>query len=183
MSDQIVILPDSPDAATHRSDIRGWIDRHGKFFGDEPDSERLARWSGSTHSECECGAITKKSWTKCDACRENSRHERWLKMPVGEWDGNGIIYSDILNEYLEYWEVEEKEKEMGPLDLILCDPVKLRLIDEECWCDELALEDGYAELPEHVLNAIKALNKEIEKMKPVTFQPGKYRIEPVGGAG
>lgn len=51
MSDKIVMI-DSDDSAVYRTNISGWVSRHGFFFGDNPASERIsvrlpknAKWS------------------------------------------------------------------------------------------------------------------------------------------
>jgi len=169
-------LSESEDAATFRENIKGWVSKSGRFSVDTESSERLARYDGCTHIRCECGELTEKTWTRCAECREKGRHERWLQKPVGEWDGEGIIFSEILNDYLDADEVADKEEEFGPLDLVICDPIKLGHIDDEHLADELCLEDGHADLPTHVADAVEALNIELDKMKPVTWCSGRYRV-------
>lgn len=40
MSDKSVIMFDSPEAATYRTDIKGWVSRDGRYYGED---ERGAR--------------------------------------------------------------------------------------------------------------------------------------------
>lgn len=181
MSDtEEIITLDDPRAATYREDIKGWVSRDGLFFGDNPDSERAARWSGSTHTKCECGVIEPKGYTKCSGCREKSKQEKWEARPIGKWDGKALLYSETLDRY--YSSIEEAEDDAewmectAPFNFIICEPIKLRHISDEYWAEELDLEDGMAELPKEVLEAMKALNDALDKMDPVTWEPGRYRL-------
>lgn len=171
-----IITNENPMTATWRDDVRGWVSADGKYYGAGPEAERLARWSACTHVRCGCGLLVEKRWTHCEWCREKNRHERWEKLPVGNWGGTGIIYSDRLGDYMDADEVEENKEEHGDLDLIICDPIRLRHIEEEDWHDDLATEDGCEDLPQAVLDAIDALNREIDKMDAVTWAPGRFRI-------
>ena len=56
-----IVMYDSPEAATYRTDIKGWVSRDGHFYGDNgPSAEHGARWSGCTHMNCKCGTSMRK---------------------------------------------------------------------------------------------------------------------------
>ena len=44
--------------------IKGWVDKDGRFFGNDKLSEHMARYSSCTHIVCGCGEIMPKGWTK-----------------------------------------------------------------------------------------------------------------------
>jgi hypothetical protein len=71
MEDEKVIMYDSQEAATHRTDISGWVSRDGGFYA---DNEHLARWAGCTHMTCECGKPYIKGKVRCDECQSD---EEW----------------------------------------------------------------------------------------------------------
>ena len=45
MSNEIVMI-DSTEAAQYLTDIKGWVSRRGRYFGNEPNSEEIARLEG-----------------------------------------------------------------------------------------------------------------------------------------
>ena len=85
------VMLDSPEAATFRTDIKGWVSRDGIFYGDKPDSERIARWAGCTHRKCEdCGADSPKSYTICEKCRTNKRDGVYAGREDKDWDAESV---------------------------------------------------------------------------------------------
>lgn len=169
-----IVLNTSNEAATFKTGISGWVDRHGRFFGND---EHMARWSGATHVVCsDCGKPVSKTWLVCADCRAKGGIDRYHKMPRKEWDGETPLYShtadkyfsdaDELTDHLEEFECTEES-----LRLIICEPIHLRQIDEDHFCGDLP-EDG--ELPEDVLNALEDLNKVIKEQEPVGWTPGGY---------
>lgn len=182
MFDKPVIMFDSPEAATYRTDIKGWVSRDGRYYGDD---ERGARWGGCTHTTCQCGAVLDKhSFTKCHSCRAKEETEKYYTLPMVEWDGetplctwgdDKFFFSD--SEVYD-WMADQKADNGGErpeVQLILCEPSKLRLLDEEYWCDDIH-EDG--ELPSEVLEKMAELNEAIRNAKTVTWwNSGKVRVD------
>ena len=178
-----VILEDSKDAATYRTDIEGWVSRQGTFYG---DAENLARWHGCTHTLCdECGAVVPKSSRLCPACREEAEIERHDKRERQQWDGETPLYSEACHKYLYSFDdvqdlIEEREFESGnfctveDLRLVICEPVYLRQIDEDYWIDDLP-DDG--ELPEAIYKALEAFNAALVDAGVVSWTAGKYAVE------
>jgi len=169
-----IVLNTSDEAATFKTGISGWVDRHGRFYGKD---ERMARWSGCTHVLCSgCGKPVSKGWTACADCRLKKSIERYHKMERKEWDGETPLYShmadkyffdaDELTDHLEEFECTEKD-----MQLIICKPMYLSQIDEDHFNDDLP-EDG--ELPGEVFDALYKLNFAIRRQDPVGWMPDKY---------
>ena len=57
MKQEKQILFDDPSSAIYFENIKGWVDINNRYFGDNEDSERLARFSSCTHTRCECGKL------------------------------------------------------------------------------------------------------------------------------
>ena len=172
-ADEKIILIDSPEAATLET-VQIWKASNGHYFFDE----RAARYSGSTHNTCECGAIAPKNYTHCDSCRNKKDIERYNKMPFKEWDGetplvifgtDTYFFEDCeFEQYCEDNEVEEKD-----LMLVICEPVFAHEIDGSDWEEDLP-EDG--ELPDEIEQAIKEFNDKIKACgKPLSWSQGKER--------
>ncbi len=174
-----MVLDTSPEAATYRTDIKGWVSRDGLFFGDGAQGERTARYSGCTHKQCECGAVAEKHRIRCDACQEKHTRADYEKLPLIEWDGEtplcifrGDTYfwsADDLDLYCDTNDVRSTD-----LMLVICDPVNLHEVDIDYWSDELP-EDG--DLPTPVEDALTALNKAIrEHGKCSAWYGGNQRV-------
>lgn len=177
MNNETMILTSSDEAAKFVTDIKGWVSRDGRFYGDD---ERLARWAGATHIICECGKPARKSYTCCDECQSKRATERWLALPIVVWDEVTplCIYQDDtyffgLDEVIDHCEANDLDIEN--LQLVVCEPSHLRQIDEDYWEDELP-EDG--ELPTPIQLALDALNKAIEEHgDEISWHGGKQRVQ------
>lgn len=176
---ETVILNTSPEAAKQVT-VTGWMGRDGRWYGSGPEGERIARYAGCTHVECQdCKAPTTKGWTHCDSCRAKRRHERYLALPLVEWDGVTPLCTHDGDDYffdLEsiYEQCNDWETSAANLDLVVCEPAYLREIDTEYWQDDLP-EDG--DLPEPIASALAALNKAIRDYKqPISWWAGKKRV-------
>ena len=168
------VLYTSDEAAKFVTNISGWVDRHGHFYGKD---ENAARYAGCTHIVCQdCGKPTRKGYLICSDCREKKAIERYKRREKKEWDGKTMLYSDATNDYFQDKDaVEEYIDENGctleSLRLFLCEQVQLRTIEEDYWCDDLP-DDG--ELPQEVLSALKELNDAIMDAEPVSWEPGDF---------
>lgn len=193
-NDEKIITPDSPEAATYRTDIRGWVSRDGRFFGDGADAEYLARHQGATHTKCvDCENFHPKGYfTSCDDCRARRDYERYLARPRAKWDGKAMLYSEALDKFfdspedaLDYAYLEDDENPM-PLEdmrLVICEPDYAGQIDSSYWEDQLP-EDG--EIPSDLEEALGVFNKAISGIL-LSWHPGKYAldlsVEASGGGG
>ena len=174
-TNQKIVMFDSPEAATYRTDIKGWVSGDGLYFGND---ERTARWSGCTHKTCECGKIYDKGRTRCNSCQAKIDMEKYYALPMVEWDGvtpvctfddDKYFFSD--EEVLDY--LADLDEETSEGRLVLCEPGKLHTIDADNWCDDLS-EDG--ELPPEVQVKLDELNEAIKNAPTVTWWAGKTRI-------
>jgi len=175
-----IILPDSPEAATFRTSIKGWVSRDGKFYGDGKTAEEIARWAGCTHVPCgQCGTPTPKGRTRCDACRRQAEIARYEAMPRAEWDGKAMLYSEALDRW--YDSPDDAAEDLGEVDgieeladmrLVICKPVYVPQLEPDYFADETA-EDQ--ELPGPVLDAMDAFNEAVAGII-VSWEPGKTAL-------
>jgi hypothetical protein len=179
VSDQKIILNDSPDAAQIKT-VTGWVDsKTGHFWGED---ERQARYSGCTHIRCECGVIYERGHgIRCSACQKNVDVETFNSYPVEKWDGQTpvVLYNtdrfffgeDILDLVADSDPAKDDE-----LRICKCYPHYLSLISDDNWCDDLA-SDGDGELPGEVQKAVDALNEAIKAAGPVSWFEDKIAID------
>ena len=173
-------MEDSPEAATYRTDIKGWVSRGGRFWGED---ERMARYDGSTHKKCEkCGEIMEqRSW--CEPCHEKAEHEAYLRMPLKKWDGVGGICSGGDRYFWSIEEAEEYAEDIGinleGLELVICEPQYAHEISPDDEYNDILPEDQTLdEVYPELYKAIEKLNELIRKKKqPISWAPGKYRLD------
>ena len=171
------VMYDSDEAAEVRWNISGWVDRNGRFWGND---EHMARWSGCTHIKCECGAVREKCWTKCEACREHGRLEHYIAMPVQDWDHDSPIYSLTYERY--FFNDEQLQEFVGELFedgadvtelsmmLITCVPQHYHQIDAEIYHDIMAEDEE--DLPMEIQQAMDVFNRAVSAyVKPASWAP------------
>ena len=176
MSNEIVMI-DSPEAAQYRTDIKGWVSRHGHYFGDGPNSEEIARRDGCTHTACaQCGIPTRKGHPLCPECRALAWIAQYESMPRAEWDGKAMIYSDARDRYYNSPDDAADDLEdgetMADLRLMICEPNYVRQIDQDFCYDELP-EDG--DIPDEVAAAIDEFNRAVSGIV-LSWSPGKFAL-------
>ena len=171
------ILNTSNESAKFVTGIEGWVDRNGRFWGND---EKMARWSGCTHIACKnCGKPTPKSYTICPDCREKKAIERYDAKERKEWDGKTPLYSEASDEYFfDEDGLDEHLENIGnsieSLRLVICEPDYLKQIDEDYFCDDLP-DDG--DIPDDVATALENLNRVIREQAAVSWYPGQYAAE------
>lgn len=177
--DPSIILPSDPRAATYRTDIKGWVSRDGKYYGNDGSAEKVARYAGSTHSQCPCGAATRKSRVHCDPCQHKCDRERYEKLEVAEWKGEPLT---MFRGDEFFWDQDQlidycRDNGCDPdaLMLVLAEPRDLRQVDGDYWSDDLP-EDG--DLPAEIQTALEALNQAIfDHGKAVSYWGGNKRVD------
>ena len=182
MKDEIINY-DSPDAATYQAGLSGWVSRRGFYFGDDPNSEDMARWDGCTHKSCQyCGASTPKGYTACDDCRRKREIERYEAMPRAEWDGVVMLYSNATGKY--YADLDDLEDDLdegetlADLRLVICEPEYVRQLDVDFFEGQIP-DDG--SLPPAVEAAMDAFNSSVAGII-VSWSPGKKALALSGKA-
>lgn len=176
MAEALVILPDDPRAARLVTNLSGWVDRHGQFFGDDED---LARYAGSTHSACkECGEVTSKGWLQCTKCRLRKDIAKYETYPKQEYTGD-IVYSDARDEfYLDEDELLDALVDGATcesLRIVACEPQYAHYIDAEDFFHDSLPEDG--EVPDELEKIVTAANEAIKAYgKPLSWVPANIAI-------
>jgi hypothetical protein len=175
MKDEKVIHYDSPEAATYKTDISGWVGADGRFYGKD---ERAARWGGCTHKKCvECENYTEKTWTHCEDCRNKKAADRYNELPFREWDGKAPLciwgseqYFFTEDDLIEY--LYDNELNGCDVQLVLARPIGYSEIDYSYWGDD-AHEDW--EPPKELVEAVEKVNDLIRELKPHSYTIGKIR--------
>jgi len=169
----MVVMFDSNEAAQYRTNLSGWVSRHGHFMGTD---ERAARYDGCTHTRCEdCGEPVDRGRLICPKCYEIKQIKRYEAMPKEVWDETGMLYSDAADRYFQSWDevegyLEDEDGTIESLRLIICVGQSLPLLPDDYGCDEIA-EDG--ELPDAAAEAIEKFNEAIKAIGVVSWFPGK----------
>ena len=177
--DDKIILPDSPEAATYRTDIAGWVSRDGTFYGDGPKGEEAARYVGSTHVLCKrCGEPTPKEYPICETCCDKADAERYAAMPRAKWDGKALLYSEVTDRfYNSPPEAEDEALDRGifvhHLRLVICEPVYATPIETDYFSEDLP-DNG--ELPQQIIDAIDAFNESVAGVV-LSWAPGKTALD------
>jgi hypothetical protein len=179
-----IVMYDSDEAARFVTNVEGWVDRNGFFYGNRKDAEHCARYSGSTHKKCECNELMEKHLTLCHKCSEKKDIERHKQREVVEWDGETVLYSHYADEFFKDSDdiedyCEENSINKDDMQLVLCDPVYFRHVDTDYWENDLPTEGGYefGEIAsKSVLELIDDLNKALRACGPVSWTPGKKAV-------
>ena len=167
------IFPESDEAAKFVTGLSGWMDREGRFWGND---EKTARYCGSTHRHCDCGAVVKQR-SYCKDCNRKNDVEKYRTAKRIEWDLETPLYSQIHDKYLFDKDdlldlmCESEVTDPDDLELFVCEPNYLREIESDQWADDLP-EDG--DLPPAVAEAMDAFNAVIRAAEPVSWSSGKF---------
>lgn len=172
------IMYDSPEAATYRTDIKGWVSRCGHYCGDGDLAERSARYAGSTHRICDdCGGEY-LTMAYCNVCHERKLQEKFDGLEAREWDGieplciyDGDTYFFGVDELVSFVE-DEDGRTVESLRLVFCTPEYGPQFDEDYFSDYLP-EEG--ELPDSIYEAMKEFNAVIKAAGPLCWYPGKVK--------
>jgi hypothetical protein len=171
MEDKKIIMRDSDEAASIKT-VTGWVSSNGHFWGDD---ERMARYDGSTHRLCECGAVVEKCRTKCPACEKKDRDAKFDALEKVVWDGQPLVTDDDDQYFFNIEDLLDYCHDVGvqPQDLRLriCRPQYGREIGDDYFCDELAV-DG--EVPDVIMEAMDVLNKAIKDAGPLSWFPSEF---------
>jgi hypothetical protein len=104
-------------------------------------------------------------------------------MPRKEWDGEQMVFSQVLDEFFSTPGDALDEAECLGLDsdvdlrLVLCDPVHLRRLEIEDFADDLP-EGG--ESPDWLVDAIDEFNEATDGKDPVCWRDGKFAMASAG---
>ncbi len=173
------ILYSSGEAAKFVTGIEGWVDRNGRFFGDNED---LARYSGCTHVLCNVCGKEMPVRGYCRGCRDVNDVKKYASKTKVEWDEKTPIYSEAYDEYFfdadslrDY--LEESECSAESLRLVLCEPNRFSEVETDHFQDDFNPEE---DLPGEILEALNVFNEVIRSQSPASWSPGKYAIDADG---
>lgn len=171
-----VVMMESDEAASIKT-ITGWVDRHGRFWG---DNEHQARWSGSTHRQCRNHPENHPAYPSngfCELCQKASRQAKFAQMTRVVWAGEPLVIFDTdiyffdTDSLVDY--CRDNAVLPGELQLVICQPNHVPQIDIEQHCEEIMPEDGdISRIPQNILDAVEALNKAIKEAKEVSWSQG-----------
>lgn len=117
-------------AAERVTNIAGWVCKTcRRFYGDEEGAERAARYCCEKDHKCGtdgCQGRAGKPWIYCDACNKKRDEERFLKIPVVDWDGEApLVIHDDDRYFFDVGDLEEYLEEHGvgldEIRLVLCE--------------------------------------------------------------
>lgn len=179
MKKEEIVMYDTPEAASIQT-VTGWMDRHGRFWGND---EHMARFAGSTHQQCDKNPDhpIRANNSYCEACYEERQQALFLAMERQPWDcetmlaiHNSDTYfqeRDDLRDYCLENNVLPEE-----LQLVVCKPTYPREIDGcDHYCDDLP--DG-GDLPQALQEAFDRLNEVIRASEPLSWFPGDIAAIP-----
>jgi hypothetical protein len=172
------LMYSDPSAARYVTNIKGWVDTNNRFWGDNPESEHMARYSSCTHRLCECGNKMEKSRIKCQLCSSKAIINKYNAMPAKLYNGEPIysesddvfFWSDSdLDEYCS-----DNEKKPSDLMLVFCVEDKFNEVNLDDWYDQLPQDIDH--LPKALIEAVEELNKVIRELPPACYRPSNTRV-------
>lgn len=170
MIDKKIIMDHSDEAAQLKT-VTGWVSSDGRFFGND---ERTARYAGSTHRTCDCGAITERSRSKCDKCFDKQRWEKYKTLETKVWDGEEplVFWDDDKffwtdSDLMDY--CEEEQIQPQDLQLVFAKPVYGSYLDSDYFSDELSDE---GELPDSIIQEMDKFNEVVKEAGPLSWTSG-----------
>ncbi|HBN27231.1 MAG TPA: hypothetical protein DD405_07165 [Desulfobacteraceae bacterium] len=166
MKDDKVILEDSLEAATYRTDICGWVSKKGEYWGEK---ENLARMDGATHIKCDCGNIIEKR-TYCERCDQKQRDEQFYLMPEKAWNGEDLLFSRAEERYYHEWEGINSDGEDVPFEsmkFVFCGEVEWPQIHEDYFWDDMPDDNKNDELS----RLVDDFNYDLRKIRTNCFLP------------
>lgn len=172
-----VIMYDSPEAATYRTDIEGWVSADGFYCGKGEAGEQAARYRSATHKKCECGEVIEmRTYTTCNSCRHKKSVEYYNKLPFKKYDGSPVVDWDGDTYFFSEEEIQDylDNNELESIDLLFCKENNWSKIEYDYWQDDLP-ENSDGELPKKMQEALDALNKVISELPACSYSPGKIR--------
>lgn len=167
MTTDKIILLDSPEAATYRTDICGWVSRGGRYY-----------YSATQVLCVECGMLTVREYPLCKTCGDKADAERYAALPRAKWDGETPLYSERNDRFYNTpEEASDDAMEAGvsvdDLWLVICEPVYATPLESDYFSDDLP-DDG--EIPQQILDAIYAFNEAVAGVI-ISWQPGKTALD------
>lgn len=177
MENEEIILETSDEAASIKT-VTGWVSRGGRFWGNGPDSEKVARYHGATHRQCPTCSAPVPLHSYCHPCHSKKEEERYNAMERRKWNGIDPLYSQAYDEFCFDIDAIDRLCEVNGCDtdalrLIVCAPVYAKEIEpNEYYADDLPEDEG---VPKELQKIFDELNREIREEKIIlSWWPSKY---------
>ena len=174
MKGEFILETDEKAATKVNLDL--WQSTRGNLFKEEKD----ARYDSATHTKCEkCTESAEKPYRLCGIHLKESAQERWGKMPRKGWDKKTpLVIFQSEQYFFDEYEIEdycdENDIDSSELQLVICDPIHMRQIDEDYWTDCIPEESDF---PKGFLSELKKFNEYIESLPLVGWGQGSFRTE------
>ena len=150
------------EAAEYLKSIEGWVCKNcGRYWGIDDHGEHMARYCCTREHVCDmCGVIVKGGYTRCEACREKVRAERYAKLERRDWDGDAPLCDWDSDRF--FWSAEQlidyltdEAISLDSIRLCFAEEGKPPVFDfasllEDHLPDDADLPDGYEKLEAHV---------------------------------
>lgn len=175
-----------PKAKVHMNDIveaEGKIPVKAYIVGNKVyNSMVVSKESLATHTDCDrCKQEFEKPYTYskyCQSCEYVIRHEKYLSLPLVEWDGESALslwdddqYFFSIDEIQDY--CEEHELKISDLKLVLCEMSSFTQIDFDLFVDETH-EDW--EPSDEMIKKVNEFNSFLEIESTNTWFPANKRV-------
>ena len=174
-----IVMMDSDEAASIQT-LTGWVDRQGRFWGND---EYQARLCGATHRKCKNKPDehpVHSTHGYCEECHRESRQVKFATFERAVWAGEPLVIFDSDQYFFDIESLAEYCQENsvlpGELQLLICKPNSPPEFDIEQHCEDVLPDGGDCySLPQAVLDAADALNKAIKESEAVSWS-GSDRV-------
>jgi hypothetical protein len=174
-----IIFSTDERAAKYVTNIEGWVDRHGHFWGKGDGAERMARNQSATHIKCDvCGEVREINRRWCEKCRQKQIDEHYDTLEFKEWDETTPVC--IYDSDTYFWDIDDIDyycdehniSDASTIQLVWCEPVMAHEIDLEDWVDDLPDNDCE---PDELCELIDNFNKDLKELKPLSYVASNIR--------
>lgn len=175
MSNPEKIILYSSDEAAKLATVTGWVDRHGRFFGDD---ENMARWSGATHVNCKtCKGFALKGLSLCSLCDEKRIAAEKKVLPWNYVNPITTKYGDerffTKKEVLDW--LRDNHLTHKDVEFFHCAPLRLSEVSENYFGNNWT---GDVKLPTAVAEALAALNATIRASEHLSWLRTDIAVDP-----
>lgn len=166
------------EAAEYRTNIEGWVCKTcRRYYGREGGAERAARYCCEKDHKCDADGCTNRSpkgRIYCAPCDKRRDEERYLKLPVVEWDGERplVVYDDDryffdVDDLLQY--LEEDDLKLEDVRLVLAEEDQKPSFEMSEFLSDYLCDDNRMDLELGTEKVDKYVNRWIEKYCPTTW--------------
>lgn len=153
-----------------------------RFYGNDSEAERLARWCCANDLPCQdCDGRTDRPYYRCKKCQRVQQEKSYRRLPEAEWngtdglaiDGTDTFFFNVqsLSEYLEFDYDTEQPRLLEDVRLVICEKSHPREINlDEHFSDEVAeCHEGWS------VEIDDIVNDWLSRHFPESWFPGKTR--------